>query len=185
MTGKLNKWKLGFLLAGLCVVVILATVLTVAGQGTYSSGSNAPVSSASTPSTSSSDRAYCVGSGYLYRTAPGINNGQGFCQFGGNSWCDAHLFAIGSCSPSTYGFYNPYGYYYPYYYSTYPYGQNYGGSITSCQDYGGSMETIHTPYGDVDQCVLPNGSVMNPYGLYNGYLGDNWNYWAYSFLNAP
>jgi len=185
MTGRFNKWKLGFLFAGLCVVVVLATVLTVAGQSTYSLGSNAPVSSASNPSTSSSDRAYCVGSGYLYRTAPGINNGQGFCQFGGNSWCDAHTFATGSCSPSTYGFYNPYGDYYPYYYSAYPYGQNYGGSINSCQDYGGSVETIHTPYGDVDQCVLPNGSVMNPNGLYNGYLGDNWNYWAYSFLNAP
>jgi hypothetical protein len=27
--------------------------------------------------------------------------------------------------------------------------------------------------------------VMNLNGLYNGYLGDNWNYWAYSFLNSP
>jgi hypothetical protein len=190
MTGKLNKWKLGFLFAGLCTVVILATVLTVAGQGTYSSGSypsvsSASGSSASTPSTSSSDRAYCVGLGYLYRSAPGINNGQGFCQFGGNSWCDAHTFATGSCSPSSYGFSNPYGNYYPYYYSAYPYGQNYGGSINSCQDYGGSMQSIHTPYGDVNECVYPNGSPMNSYGPYDGYLGDNWYYYAYNYLNSP
>lgn len=187
MTGKLNNWKLGFLFAGLCIVAILATALTVAGQGTYSSGSNAPVSSASTTSTSGSDRAYCVGAGYLYRTAPGINNGQGFCQFGGNSWCDAHTFATGSCSPSTYGFNNPYGYYYPYYYGIYPSGLNYGGSIASCQDYGGRIESIHTPYGDVNQCVYPNGSPMNFYGYgpYDGYLGDNWYYYAYNYLNSP
>ena len=190
MTGKLNRWKLGFLFTGLCIVVILASALTVAGQGTYSSGSYPSVSSASgsmasTQSTSSSDRAYCVGLGYLYRTAPGIDNGQGFCQFGGNSWCDAHTFATGSCSPSSYGFHNPYGYYYPYYYSAYPYGQNDGGSINSCQDYGGRVESIHTPYGDVNECVYPNGSAMNFYGPNDGYLGDNWYYYAYNYLNSP
>lgn len=195
MTGKLNTWKMRFLFAGLCVALVLSSATTAAGQGTYSSGSYPQFSSASgspapAASSSSSDRAYCVGQGYLYRTAPGINNGQGFCQFGGISWCDAHAFATGSCSPSSYGFYNRYGYYYPYYYSVYPYGLNYGGSINSCQDFGGSVKSIHTPYGDVNECVYPNGNVMDIYsgfygGPYDGYLGDNWNYFAYSFLNSP
>jgi len=173
MIGKLNKWRSGALLVGLCFVAVLATASLVAGQGSPSS------------STSSSDRSYCVGMGYLYRTDPGINNGQGFCQFG-NGWCDAHAFASGSCGASNSGFFNPYGYYYPYYYSTYyPFGLNYGGSINSCRSYGGSVQSIHTPYGDVDECVFPNGRTMDLYGLYNGYLGDVWYNYAYSFLNPP
>jgi hypothetical protein len=167
-----NQWKAKSLLAALCFVAVLATASMAAGQG-YPSSSNA-----------STDRSYCVDLGYLYRTDPGINNGQGFCQFD-SSWCDAHAFATGKCGTTTSGFFNPYGYYYPYYSAYYPYGPNHGGLVASCSRYNGSVQTIHTPYGDVDQCVLPNGMVMDLYGLYNGYLADSWYRTAYSFLNPP
>ncbi len=177
MLGKLKKGISEFLLAAICLVMVLATSSAFAGQVSPSS------------STSSSDRAYCVGSGYLYRTAPGTNNGQGICQFG-NIWCDAHAFASGLCRPSTYGFTNSYGNYYPYYYGTYyPYGLNYGGSINSCRSYGGSVQSVHTPYGDVETCVSPSGTTMDLsglyFGLYNGYLGNVWYDYASSFLNQP
>jgi putative hemolysin len=178
MISKSNQWKREFLLTGFCFAVVASIMLIAEGQVSYNLGS-----STQGTSTTSSDRAYCIGSGYLYRTDPAINNGQGFCQFDG-SWCDAHAFATGSCGASTSGFFNPYGYYYPYYYSVYyPSGMNY--STNSCSSYGGSIQTIHTPYGDVDRCILPNGNVLDLNGLYDGYLGDSWYYWAYSFLNAP
>jgi putative hemolysin len=174
MMAMRNRWEAKSLLAALCsVVAVLATASMAAGQGPLSS------------STASTDRSYCVDMGYLYRTAPGINNGQGFCQFDG-SWCDAHSFATGSCGTINSGFLNPYGYYYPYYYNAYyPYGLNYGGSIASCSSYNGSVQTIHTPYGDFDQCVLPDGRAIDLYGLHNGYPGDVWYSTAYSFLNPP
>lgn len=131
--------------------------------------------------------------GYLYRTNPGVNGNQPICQFSDYSWCDANAFATGKCGASTSatGFYNPYGVYYPYFYD-YPYYGGYtyprmtpGQSIDACTSAGGNVTSVHTPYGDVDVCRFPNGNIMDLYGLSNGLLGDNWYYYAYSYLNAP
>jgi putative hemolysin len=188
MTGRLNTRKFGLLFVGICIEAILAIAPNVSGQGVYS-GSYTPIpsasgSSASTPSTSSSDRAHCVGSGYLYKTTPDLNGGQPVCQFDDYNWCDANAFATGKCSIGANGFYNPYGIYYPYTYN-YPIRPTPGGANDACFSRGGNVRSVHTPYGDVDMCVLPDGSMIDLYGLYNGYLGDEWEYFAYSFLNAP
>jgi putative hemolysin len=167
MKSMRNNWDAKYFLAALCFVAVLATASTAAGQ--------------SPQANASADKSYCVGMGYLYRTDLGINNGQGFCQFDG-TWCDAHAFATGKCGASTSGFFNPYGNYYPYYNPYYLYGPNYGGSIASCSSYGGRMETIHTPYGDFDRCVLPNGGTVDLYGLSES---EAWYREAYSFLNSP
>jgi len=142
MKGKLNSRKSGLLVVGLCLSVILtASTVIVAGQGSYSSGSyatgssvsasypqssalsgsNAPISSAS-----GSDRTYCVSMGYLYRTYPRVNGGQPICQFSDYSWCDAmpSLQESATQAPFANGFYNSYGKYYPYFYD-YPYSNNY------------------------------------------------------------
>ena len=208
MKGKLNSGKSGLLVVGLFIaVVLIAGVTTVAGQGSYSSGSYAPSSSASVSypssatsgsaapvsSSSGSDRTYCVSMGYLYRTTPGVNGGQPICQFSDYSWCDANAFSTGKCGASvgTNGFYNPYGNYYPYFYDypnyngySYP-GVTPGGSIDACTSRGGVVSSVHTPYGDVDVCKFPNGNTMDLYGMYNGIQGDNWYYYAYNYLNAP
>jgi putative hemolysin len=59
----------------------------------------------------------------------------------------------------------------------------------TCQKYGGAVQRVHTSYGDVNMCVFPDGSYVNLMGLYNnvygGFPGDNWYYYAYSWLNAP
>ncbi len=135
----------------------------------------------------SSDENYCVSSGYLYRAVPGINDGQGICQFTDNTWCDAQAFATGQCKVNYYGFSNPYGLYYPY---SYFYGVPYaeltpGDAIDSCTNNGGKVESLHTPYGDVDVCSFPDGRIVDLYGHYNGVLGDYWPYYAYSWLNTP
>jgi hypothetical protein len=60
MTGNLNDGKAWFRLAGLCAVVFLSTcLLNVMSQVIDTSGP---------------DRAYCVGTGNLYATTPGVNN---------------------------------------------------------------------------------------------------------------
>jgi putative hemolysin len=195
MKGKLNLRISGLLVVGLFIAVVLVIgVATVAGQGTYSLGSNESSSSAATATSSSgSDRTYCVSMGYLYRTSPGINGGQPICQFSDYSWCDASDFATGKCSANigANGFYNPYGNYYPYFYE-YPYYNGYyysgltpGESIDACTSAGGTISSVHTPYGDVDVCKLPNGDIIDLYGMYSGILGDNWYYHAYNWLNAP
>lgn len=204
MKGKFNSWKSGLLVVGLFMAVVLTVgVATVAGQG-YSTGAYTPSvsvsnpqtpavsgSTASVPSSPSSDRTYCVSMGYLYRTTPGVNGGQPICQFSDYSWCDANAYATGKCGANvgSNGFTNPYGYYYPYFYD-YPYSNGYsyltpGQSVDACFGAGGKVSSVHTPYGDVDVCKLPNGNIMNLYGMYNGLLGDNWYYSAYNFLNAP
>ncbi len=168
MTGKLSNGKKDLLLAWLCAAVFLtAGVSSVDGQ--------------------SSDETYCVDSGYLYRTIQGVNNGQGICQFTDYTWCDAHAFATGQCNVNSFGFYNPYGYYYPY--SNF-YGASYSGltpgeAIDSCTNSGGQVESVHTPYGDVDVCAFPGGRTVDLYRLYNGALGNYWPYYAYSWLNSP
>jgi putative hemolysin len=186
MSYKFNDRISTFVLAGLCVAVFLAMGLSIAaGQALDTSGP---------------DRSYCVSMGNLYTTSPAVNNGKGICQFSDNSWCDAHAFFVGNCSRNTNGAYNPYSY------------NNAQGALDiadatkACQHNGGRVENVHTAYGDVNLCVFPDGSSVDLRGLYNGiyngaydgfynspyngyydgiYGGNNWYYWAYSWLNAP
>ncbi len=93
-----NTGKLKFFLAVLFIAAVLASsMLAVYGQ----------VLTASAPGP---EGAYCINSGYLYATAPGVNNGNPICQFPDNSWCDAHKYFVGNCTPSFSGYISPSGY---------------------------------------------------------------------------
>ena len=93
-----NSGKLKLFLTGLFIAVILASsMLAVSGQ----------VLTASAPGP---EGAYCVNTGYLYATVPGVNNGKPICQFPDNSWCDAHAYYAGNCTPSFSGYISPSGY---------------------------------------------------------------------------
>lgn len=172
MTNELGTSKENFLFAGFCIAILIAaSALTAAGAG---------------PDASSQDRASCVGMGHLYRTTPGFNNGQPICQFLDGSWCDAHAFATGQCFPGSYGPYNPYIYNIP------QRTLNLADASQICRNTGGRVENVHTPYGDVDLCVFPDGSSVDlralyygAYGTYNGALRDDWFHYAYWWLNAP
>ena len=84
MTGNFNIGKSWFKLTWLCIVILLSTCsLNVMGQ---------------VVDTSVPDRAYCVGSGNLYATTPGVNNNRPICKFTDNTWCDAHSFFAGNCT---------------------------------------------------------------------------------------
>lgn len=160
MTNKLSTRNTKFLFAGICIVIILATVLPVVGQSNmYSIGAHTPVSSVSgsdvsNPSTTSSDRSYCVGLGYLYKTSPSLNGGMGICQFPDGTWCDAHELFEGNCGPAP---------------------------LFLNRLYGGSTYYVHTVYGDVPVRVLPDGRVIE--SDYGGV--DGWSYNAYAWLHAP
>ena len=94
MTGNFNIGKSWFKLAWLCVAVLLSICsLNVMGQVLDTSGP---------------DRAYCVGTGNLYATTPGMNNGKPVCQFADNTWCDAHAFFTGNCSGNSSPYYANY-----------------------------------------------------------------------------
>jgi putative hemolysin len=186
MTDKFNDRISALLLAGLCITLLLATSLSiVAGQALDTSGP---------------DRSYCVSMGNLYTTSPAVNNGKGICQFPDKSWCDAHEFFIGNCSRSANVGYSPYSY------SNAQGALDIADATKACQRSGGRVENVHTAYGDVNLCVFPDGSSVDLRGLYNGvyngaydgfyngqyngyydgiYGGNNWYYWAYSWLNAP
>ena len=93
-----NIGKLKIFLAALFIATVLASgMLAVSGQ----------VLPASNPGP---EGAYCVNSGYLYATVPGVNNGNPICQFPDNSWCDAHKYFVGNCTPSLTGYISPSGY---------------------------------------------------------------------------
>lgn len=123
---------------------------------------------------------YCVKSGYLYHTSPGMNAGQGVCVFPNNNWCDAQAFYSGSCGPSL----SP---------SIFPgYSDQTGtmGTISAeelCRRSRGSLKSVHTPYGDISICVLPDGTNCDMKSLSEGRCGitDYWMIYARSWLNAP
>ena len=139
MTGNFNIGKSWFKLTWLCIVVLLNTCsLNVMGQVADTSGP---------------DRAYCVGTGNLYATTPGINNGKPVCQFAGNAWCDAHAFFTGNCTGSTS----------PYYagYNTPMSALDIADATKTCNTQGGQVQNVHTPYGDVNLCVFPDGASVD------------------------
>jgi putative hemolysin len=193
------------LLAWLCLCIFLAAcTLSAAGQGTYH-----PISSTTQATdTSGPDRAYCVSNGYLYTSNPAVNGGKPICQFPDGSSCDAHAFFTGNCSGV--GLASPYN---PTFYSSQG-ALDLAAGTKECQRLGGGVQSVHTAYGDVNLCAFPGGNTMDlrelangafgyygpyPYGTYSygtypygtypyysyGPYGDNWYYWAYSWLNAP
>jgi len=192
MTFELKNRKRTFLFAVLGIAVFLATgVLAAAGQGIDTSGP---------------DSAYCTGMGYLYTTKPGINNDHAVCQFPDGTWCDAHAFFTGDCAAPTNVSYNPNLYINPYTYNPYPFSNPYNyynpyrynnpqgaldiaAASKTCQKSGGAVQSVHTSYGDVNMCVFPDGSYIDLMalrnGIHGGFYGDNWYYYAYSWLNAP
>ncbi len=118
---------------------------------------------------------YCVKMGYLYRSSPGINGGQGICEFPDKTWCDAQAYYTGRCGPSL----SPN-------FVSIPYSTQGISASTLCSNAGGWLESVHTPYGDVTVCTFPNGRTCDIQSLYNGMCGgDNWFRYANSWLNAP
>lgn len=115
--------------------------------------------------------AYCVKMGYLYRTTPSLNDGNGICQFPDGTWCDAHEFFKGDCRPASYASYGSFSMRRPV------------DASSMCSQYGGRIHYVHTIYGDVPLCVLPDGSTIE-LAPYSG-LSDAWAHYAYNWLNAP
>lgn len=205
MIVKLDNCKGTLLFAVLSIMALLgAIVLTAAGQGISGQGIN----------TSGPDSAYCTGNGYLYTTKSGVNSGKAICQFPDGTWCDAHAYFTGDCAASTNVSYNPnltynpnlpynlnlyntpvvssnpYIYNNPYRYNDPQGALDIADATKTCQKSGGVVQRVHTSYGDVNMCVFPDGSYIDLMGLYSatyggGFSGDNWYYYAYSWLNAP
>jgi putative hemolysin len=118
---------------------------------------------------------YCVKMGYLYRSSPGLNGGQGVCEFPDKTWCDAKSYYMGQCGPSL----SPN-------FMSRPDSALSTSATTLCSNAGGRLDSVHTPYGDVAICVFPNGRTCDIQSLYNGQCGgDNWFRYAQSWLNAP
>ncbi|MDD1762028.1 MAG: DUF333 domain-containing protein [Methanothrix sp.] len=126
-----------------------------------------------------SARTHCVSSGYLYRTSPSLNGGQGICSFPDNSWCDANEFYNGSCGPSLSPNIVP-GY-------AIVTGSTGTPSVQDiCRSSGGRMKSVHTPYGDIAMCVFPDGTTCDAKAISEGRCGaDYWTIYAQSWLNAP
>lgn len=156
--GNARLLRIGFLL-----LALLAVMMPLSLAEGYNAGSA---------------QGYCVQMGYLYRTAPAMNNGQGVCQFPDGTWCDAQSFYSGQCGPSLLPQPVP-GYYYT--------GSPVGATASSlCQARGGTLQSVHTPYGDVTLCVFPDGSTCDLQSLYSGTCGrDVWFNYAYNWLRAP
>jgi len=178
MAPKLTISGARLLLLGLCLSVLLAAcALSAAGQGTYQ-----PISSATqAANTSGPDRSYCVSLGYLYATNPGVNGGKPICQFPDGSSCDAHAFFTGNCSGL--GLASPYN---PTFYSSQG-ALDIAAGTAECQRLGGEVQNVHTPYGDVDLCILPGGNTMDLRALANGVSGYNepYPYGAYPYGIYP
>lgn len=130
-------------------------------------------------------RTHCVSSGYLYRIAPGMNGGEPVCMFPDKSWCDADGFYQGLCGPSL----SPN--IYPEYVFEGP--ETIASTATAtatteglCRNAGGSMKMVHTPYGDIQMCVFPDGRTCDARAISEGRCGaDQWMIYAQSWLNAP
>jgi putative hemolysin len=149
--------------AALCIGIVLAVSLNVSGAGLASSDP---------------DRAYCVQMGYLYRETSSLNNGMGICEFPDSTWCDCRAFYEGKCSANLYARHSP---------NFYNAGQSgqHTAAVNLCQSSGGSVRNIHTPYGDVDVCAFPDGRTVDLWALYGRATGDDWLYYAHSWLSAP
>ncbi|MCX6678800.1 MAG: DUF333 domain-containing protein [Methanothrix sp.] len=124
-------------------------------------------------------RSYCVSSGYLYSTSPGINESQGMCVFPDKSWCDVQSFFQGTCSRSQKLNILP-GY------ASEPGSTWTPSAATICRSSGGILRSVHTPYGDITMCAFPDGSTCDLLSLTEGRCGrDYWQVYARSWLDAP
>lgn len=185
LTLRFNAEKMsGFIAVLFTAMIFVSCMLVVSGQ----------VLPASNPGP---EGAYCVNSGYLYATVPGINNGKPICQFPDNSWCDAHTYFTGNCTPSLIGYVSPSGYaatggiiaptgavvpvsvynpytLNPYYYNTPAYANvtqsalDIADETRTCERMGGNVQKVHTTYGDVNLCIFPDGSSIDLPQLANG-----------------
>jgi putative hemolysin len=160
MRNSVKRWTASLLAVVICIMAFLAILL--------------PQAAASGPAANPA-QGYCVQMGYLYRSSPSINNGQGICEFPDKTWCDAQAFYAGQCGPRL--FPNPI--------------PSSGSTLnpsasTLCRNAGGQLENVHTPYGDVVLCVFPNGRTCDIQSLYYGMCGgDDWLRYASSWLNGP
>jgi putative hemolysin len=124
-------------------------------------------------------RSYCVKSGYLYSSSPGVNGGQGMCVFPDKSWCDSQAFFQGTCDRSLKPNIIP-GYV----------SESEGMWVQSvesiCRGRGGSLRSVHTPYGDITVCAFADGRTCDLKSLLEGRCGgDMWLAYARSWLDAP
>lgn len=146
--------------AGLYVLILMAVSLPLVG--------------ASSPAEDAA-HSYCVQMGYLYRSSPGLNGGQGVCEFPDKTWCDAQAYYMGQCGPRL----SPN-------FMTVPDSTWSASAFTLCRNAGGRLESVHTPYGDVTLCVFPDGRTCDIHSLSTGMCGgDSWFRYAQSWLNAP
>lgn len=124
-------------------------------------------------------RTYCVKSGYLYSSSPGINGGQGMCVFPDKSWCDSQAFFQGTCSHSLKPNIIP-GY------VTQSESMWTQSAESICRGSGGSIRSVHTPYGDIKMCAFADGRTCDLKSLAEGRCGgDMWLLYARSWLDAP
>jgi putative hemolysin len=151
------------ILSGICILAFLSSgMLTAAAQDSADQA-----------------RTYCVKSGYLYSTSPGINGDQGMCTFPDKSWCDSQAFFQGTCSRSLNpnilpGYVSEPGSMYP------------QSAATICRSSGGILRSVHTPYGDITMCAFPDGRTCDLLSLTEGRCGgDSWQVYARSWLDAP
>ncbi len=124
-------------------------------------------------------RSYCVKSGYLYSSSPGVNGGQGMCVFPDKSWCDSQAFFQGTCSPQLKTNILPV-------YVSEPEAMWTQSAESICRNRGGSLRSVHTPYGDITICAFSDGSTCDLKSLAEGRCGgDLWLAYARSWLDAP
>lgn len=160
INAKLSRSMNGFLIAALFVLAILAASPASAAD----SGANGAES-------------YCVKMGYLYRTMPVPGGVEERCVFPDRSYCEAKAFFDGTCGRTLFPSSDSYVY---------------SGDIdwssqarTRCFDSNGRLREVHTPYGDVVMCALPDGSICDLRQLLAGMCGDDWLAYAYDWLHAP
>lgn len=124
-------------------------------------------------------RSYCVKSGYLYSSSPGVNGGLGMCVFPDKSWCDSLAFFRGTCNRSLKPNILP-GY------VSESEGMWAQSAESICRGSGGSLRSVHTPYGDITMCAFPDGRTCDLKSLAEGRCGgDMWLVYARSWLDAP
>jgi putative hemolysin len=124
-------------------------------------------------------RSYCVKSGYLYSSSPGVNGGQGMCVFPDKRWCDSQAFFRGTCSRDLKPNILP-GY------VSGSEGMWAQSAESICRSSGGILRSVHTPYGDITMCAFPDGRTCDLKSLAEGRCGgDMWQVYARSWLDAP